>query len=96
MTNQNKILHIANNEECPHSKFVYEYIDYDSKEEAIEFYLKAAKVGLVGWDVAITPNGQVMTEENNRPGHDIYQSKIHLNSDGTVLKQFFDSIIYKK
>ena len=69
-------------------------------DEAIKFCCDAAKVvpevGLVGWDIALTPDGPVMIEGNNKPGHDIYQSEIHLNSDGTGLKPFFDSVIYKK
>ena len=69
-------------------------------KEAIEFAKKASKVipqvGLVGWDIAITPNGPVMIEGNNKPGHDIYQSEVHLNSDGTGMKPFYDSVIYNK
>ncbi|MBQ8234450.1 MAG: hypothetical protein IJZ36_02555 [Bacilli bacterium] len=63
-------------------------------KEAIEFAKKASKVipevGLVGWDIAITDNGPVMIEGNNKPGHDIYQSEI--NKKG--MKPFFDSVIY--
>lgn len=69
-------------------------------EEAIEMVKKAAKVipevGLVGWDIAITNKGPVMIEGNQLPGYDIYQSKIHLNDDGTGVKPLFDKVIYDK
>lgn len=69
-------------------------------KEAIQMVKKAAKVipevGLVGWDVAITDKGPVMIEGNQLPGYDIYQSKIHLNDDGTGVKPLFDKVIYEK
>ena len=69
-------------------------------DEAIEMVKKAAKVipevGLVGWDIAITNKGPVMIEGNQLPGYDIYQSKIHLNDDGTGVKPLFDKVIYNK
>ena len=69
-------------------------------KEAIEMVKKAAKVipevGLVGWDIAITNKGPVMIEGNQLPGYDIYQSKIHLNDDGTGVKPLFDKVIYDK
>lgn len=86
--------------EHPDTKTKLEGFKVPLFNDAIAFCMEAAKVipevGLVGWDIAITPNGPVMIEGNNRPGHDIYQSEIHLNSDGTGLKPFFDSVIYKK
>ncbi len=69
-------------------------------DKAIEMVKEAAKVipevGLVGWDVAITNKGPVMIEGNQLPGYDIYQSKIHLNDDGTGIKPLFDKVIYNK
>ena len=38
MTNQNKMLHKTNNENCFHSKFVYKYIDFDNIEQAKDFF----------------------------------------------------------
>ena len=70
------------------------------EEEAIAMVKEAAKVvpevGLVGFDIAITEKGPVMIEGNQLPGYDIYQSKIHLNSDGTGMKPLFDQVIYGK
>ena len=69
-------------------------------KEAIKMVKDASKVvpqvGLVGWDIAITNKGPVMIEGNQLPGYDIYQSKIHLNDDGTGVKPLFDSVIYDK
>lgn len=69
-------------------------------KEAIAMVKEAAKVvpevGLVGFDIAITEKGPVMIEGNQLPGYDIYQSKIHLNSDGTGMKPLFDQVIYGK
>ena len=69
-------------------------------KEAIKMVEEASKVvkevGLVGFDIAITNNGPVMIEGNQLPGYDIYQSKIHLNDDGTGMKPLFDKVIYEK
>lgn len=67
-------------------------------KEAIEMVKEASlvvpQVGLVGFDIAISEKGPVMIEGNQLPGYDIYQSKIHLNSDGTGMKPLFDKVIY--
>lgn len=69
-------------------------------KEAIKMVKEASKVvkevGLVGFDIAITNDGPVMIEGNQLPGYDIYQSKIHLNDDGTGMKPLFDEVIYNK
>lgn len=69
-------------------------------DEVIKLCIKASKVvpevGLVGWDVAITPTGPVLVEGNNFPGYDIYQSRVHLNEDGTGIRPFFDKVILGK
>lgn len=68
-------------------------------KEAIKMAVNASKVipqvGLVGWDIAITDKGPLIIEGNQLPGYDIYQSKIHLNADGTGIKAIFDDAIYK-
>lgn len=68
--------------------------------EAIEYVKTLAssvpEVGYIGWDIAITENGPTVIEANSFPGHDVYQSKIHMNSDGTGLLPFFNEVIYGK
>jgi len=66
--------------------------------ETIEMCEKASEiipeVGLVGWDIAITPDGPVMIEGNELPGYDLYQSKVHLDDKMHGLKPLFDKVIY--
>lgn len=69
-------------------------------QESIDFVKNFAKqipeVGYIAWDIAVTENGPVVIEGNSFPGHDLFQSSIHMNADGTGLRPLFDSIIYGK
>ena len=56
---------------------------------------KIPEVGYIGWDIAITEKGPVVVEANPFPGHDIYQSKVHMKDDGTGLRKDFENIIYE-
>lgn len=67
-------------------------------QEAIEYVKQMCaeipEVGYVGWDIAITEKGPVVVEANPFPGHDIYQSKVHMNDDGTGMRKEFEKIIF--
>lgn len=57
--------------------------------EAVEMCKKAAlvepKLGYIGWDVAITPNGPVLVEANNLPGYDMIQNaRFHPDGQGIL------------
>lgn len=59
-------------------------------EEAVkmvkEMALIVPEMGYVGWDIAFTPDGPVVIEGNEYPGHDIYQLPEHTpNKEGVYL-----------
>lgn len=45
----------------------------EAKDLVLKASLESDKILVVGWDVAITPNGPVIIEGNRRPGFDIVQ-----------------------
>ncbi len=48
----------------------------------------------IGFDVAITDDDALLVEANPFPGHDLFQSEVHLESDLKGLKPKFDKEIY--
>lgn len=68
--------------------------------EVIDFVKKLAlvtpQIKYTGWDISVTPNGPVAIEGNPFPGHDVYQSKVHMNQNKTGMKPVFDKIVYDK
>lgn len=65
--------------------------------ECVELAKQAAltvpQIGYVGWDIGITPEGPVLIEGNEFPGHNIYQIPAH-TPDRTGLKPLFDAVIF--
>lgn len=61
-------------------------------EEILELCKKACvkvpEMGYVGWDVAITPDGPVLVECNEFPGHDIYQLPVHTPNKIGIMPKF--------
>ena len=56
-------------------KFIGYQIPYweELKEMVLEASLESDKILVVGWDVAVTPDGPVIIEGNRRPGFDVIQ-----------------------
>ena len=61
-------------------------------KESVRMCLDAAKVvpemGYVGWDIAVTPDGPLLVEGNNLPGHDILQMPPHVPDRIGMLPRF--------
>ena len=49
----------------------------EMKEMVEEAATVIPEVGYVGWDVAFSPDGPLLVEANDFPGHDIYQLPEH-------------------
>lgn len=49
----------------------------------------------IGFDVVVTSNDALILEANPFPGHDLYQSEVHLESDKKGLREKFDKEIYE-
>ena len=68
-------------------------------KEAIKLAEELSKVipemGVVGWDIAITPTEPVVVEGNEFPGHDIYQLPPHRTNGIGVLPDFEKALGHK-
>lgn len=68
-------------------------------EEVQKLVIEASEVikevGLIGWDVCISPTGPVLIEANQFPGHDLYQLPPHRKDNIGVLP-IFEKAINKK
>ena len=64
--------------------------------EAVELCCQAAQVeprlGYIGWDVAVTPDGPVLVEGNNLPGYDMAQNA-RFHPDGKGLLPTFEALL---
>lgn len=61
-------------------------------EQALDMCCRAAEqipqLGYLGWDVAFTPDGPVLVEGNEFPGHDIYQLPEHTPNKIGIMAKF--------
>ncbi len=62
------------------------------KKLAKELAQMETKVGIVGWDIAITKDGLDVVEGNEFPGHDIYQLPPHRTNNVGMLPRFEEAI----
>lgn len=69
-------------------------------EEALKMVTEAAlitkEIRYVGWDVAFTPNGPVLVEGNDYPGHDIYQLPEHTPNKIGIWPKFKKALVTEK
>jgi hypothetical protein len=68
-------------EKHPMTGAVFKGFVFPMWDQVIEMCTKAAmvvpQVGFIGWDVCFTPDGPVIVEGNDYPGHDLYQLPEH-------------------
>lgn len=74
-------------------KFPYWKQAIDLCKEACQ---EIPEMGYAGWDVAFTPDGPVLVEGNEFPGHDIYQLPVHTPDKIGMMPKFdFESPKYE-
>ena len=49
----------------------------------------------IGFDIVVIENDALVLEANPFPGHDLYQSEVHLEDDKKGLREKFDKEIYE-
>lgn len=64
----------------------------ECKKMACEAAAVLPQVGYVGWDIAVTPNGPVLVEGNEFPGHCLYQLPPHTPDNYGLLPLFEKAI----
>ncbi|MDD3392628.1 MAG: sugar-transfer associated ATP-grasp domain-containing protein [Bacilli bacterium] len=64
----------------------------EAKELCMRAALEIPEIRMIGFDVAITPDGPVLVEGNEFPGHDIYQLPPHRKGNIGLLPDFEKSL----
>lgn len=83
-------------DEHPVTKTKFKNYELPYFKEAMKLCCEAAlveqRLGYVGWDVAITPNGPILVEGNNMPGYDMAQNAA-FHPDGQGFLPLFEKLL---
>ena len=67
----------------------FQFPDWDKAMDMVkQAAVRVPQVGYVGWDVAFGPEGPMLVEGNNFPGHDIYQLPEHTPDKIGIMPRF--------